>query len=360
LRANFLDLAPTDGAPWRPIVLLNATSVGGGERFVFSTVKSLPPIKDGAPPNRDEFQDALATNAFDFYEETAATRAPGGASAGCDLALVQAMHNSARFPVISPAGRIPRPGDHCEPDAVDLDQVVDGGYFDNYGALAVHDLVRALQKKNLHPFLLLITNSPDEAPVVDPNGEPTIPAADWSLEPPKAPSTQSSLPIFLSPLKLIPLIVQPLDAVIAARSAHGEYGVRLTRRLLDPDIDDGGDLASADAGETAHCFVRDQPIVEPCYAHVAVFPQSSGGSMGGAVKDVSMSWWVSKTVQEYLDEQVQAPPDVAVRPLAATAGQKANRAALYKVCAALRSGGRPVDWCKRSVDETTGYATSGG
>ena len=46
-----------------------------------------------------------------------------------DVRLSTAAHNSARFPLISPPGSI------CNQDQAIVDRIVDGGYFENYGAL---------------------------------------------------------------------------------------------------------------------------------------------------------------------------------------------------------------------------------
>src|SRR3982751_6448640 len=50
-------------------------------------------------------------------------------SQGDDVRLSTAAHNSARFPFISP------PGSVRNQDQKLVDRIVDGGYFENYGAL---------------------------------------------------------------------------------------------------------------------------------------------------------------------------------------------------------------------------------
>ena len=53
--------------------------------------------------------------------------------------LSTAAHNSARFPIISPAGEI-RNRQHQI-----VDRIVDGGYFENYGALGAMELAQAIR-----------------------------------------------------------------------------------------------------------------------------------------------------------------------------------------------------------------------
>ena len=77
-----------------------------------------------------------------------------------DIRLSTAAHNSARFPIVSPAGEI-RNRQHQV-----VDRIVDGGYFENYGALGAMELAQAIRaiEPKLAPFVLVISNDPDEDP----------------------------------------------------------------------------------------------------------------------------------------------------------------------------------------------------
>ena len=77
-----------------------------------------------------------------------------------DIRLSTAAHNSARFPIVSPAGEI-RNRQHQI-----VDRIVDGGYFENYGALGAMELAQAIRaiEPKLAPFVLVISNDPDEDP----------------------------------------------------------------------------------------------------------------------------------------------------------------------------------------------------
>lgn len=93
--------------PW-PIFLLNGTHQQLGNRIITSNIK----IK-GA------FVDAI--DFFDLRPDP--------------VAVSTAVHNSARFSYVSPSGKISR-----------NNNIVDGGYFENYGAETALDVIRNIEK----------------------------------------------------------------------------------------------------------------------------------------------------------------------------------------------------------------------
>ena len=114
-------------APWVPIVLLNGTAVETGKRVITAPV---------------EVDNGIFEDSHDFfrlfpYRISAAT----------------AVTNSARFPVISPAGTVPRVGGGVM-------RIVDGGYLENGGIETVYDLARYLRMlAPTRPILIIeITN----------------------------------------------------------------------------------------------------------------------------------------------------------------------------------------------------------
>jgi hypothetical protein len=135
-RRTFTQLWPRDG-PWVPALLLNGTHVESGKRIITSSVRV-----DGAA-----FPDA-----YDFF-----------ALASGDLRLSTAALNSARFPYVSPAGTLVRGGDN-------LGHIVDGGYFENFGAVTALQAMRAALRaigeagKWAEPFLIQISNDPALGP----------------------------------------------------------------------------------------------------------------------------------------------------------------------------------------------------
>jgi len=111
LEAPFMSFAPTDDN-WRPLLFLNATHQETGRRV----------ITGHARIDSDTFLDS-----FDLHVLT-----------DIDLPLATAAHNSARFSYVSPAGRLA-----FAPTDGDRGWIIDGGYFENFGALTALDLARA-------------------------------------------------------------------------------------------------------------------------------------------------------------------------------------------------------------------------
>jgi len=113
---------------WLPILLLNATHEETGKRIIASQVKV----------EREVFVDA--------YDELDVL--------GGDLRASTAAMNSARFTYVSPAGNL---GPH-------RGSVIDGGYFENYGALTALELADAVRASPLGDkvkvVLLMITSDP--------------------------------------------------------------------------------------------------------------------------------------------------------------------------------------------------------
>jgi len=118
-------------APWRPILLLNATHMETGKRIITGHVLI----------ERNVFIDSL-----DALHVS-----------GKDVRASTAAHNSARFTYISPAGDLRNKHG----------SVIDGGYFENYGALSALELARAarLELKDKKPgvklVILMISSDPD-------------------------------------------------------------------------------------------------------------------------------------------------------------------------------------------------------
>ncbi len=106
---------------WLPILLLNSTHEETGRPVIQSHVR----LAADAVPQPFE-------SAIDFF-----------AVARRDLRLSTAALNSARFPFVSPAGRI-RHG-RAAPEALRLGHLIDGGYFENDGAFGTLKLLESLR-----------------------------------------------------------------------------------------------------------------------------------------------------------------------------------------------------------------------
>ena len=119
--------------PWRPILLLNATHEETGNRIIASQVLI----------ERNVFVDSL--DALQML--------------GQDVRASTAAHNSARFTYVSPAGDLGSNGG----------SVIDGGYFENFGALSAMELAHAATAALNDPskppkvklIVLMISSDPD-------------------------------------------------------------------------------------------------------------------------------------------------------------------------------------------------------
>jgi hypothetical protein len=111
------DLAKT----WRPALLLNATHLETGRRIIASNLKI----------EKDTF--------LDSFDELGLL--------GSDLRASTVAHNSARFTYVSPAGKlVARIGSNSTSTTANRGYVIDGGYFENYGALTALELARSARQ----------------------------------------------------------------------------------------------------------------------------------------------------------------------------------------------------------------------
>lgn len=135
-----------------PSLLLNATVVDGGNRFIASNLAI-----DGSFPDAVDAHDPL----LDLRR----------------MSLATAVHNSARFSYLSPAGTVHacRNGDGrlapCQPGMTrgPWGRVIDGGYFENSGVETLRDLLFALRPVlrawrsdgyDIDTVVMVISNSP--------------------------------------------------------------------------------------------------------------------------------------------------------------------------------------------------------
>lgn len=134
-----------------PSLLLNATLIDGGNRVIASDLAI-----DGRFPDAYDAYDPM----LDLHQ----------------MSLASAMHNSARFSYISPAGTV----SGCRQGAIMTacvdgqerfawGRVIDGGYFENSGVETVRDLLFAMRPVLaewsargflIEPAVLVISNSP--------------------------------------------------------------------------------------------------------------------------------------------------------------------------------------------------------
>jgi hypothetical protein len=189
-RKDFLALWPPNDALRVPALFLNATWVEAGKRIIISNVRISSQVPD----------------AVDFHGVI-----------GKDIPLSTAVHMSARFTYVSPAGTLKELD--ATGKAKTWGHVVDGGYFENSGAATAYDILWFLSQERkvdwhrVKPVIVLITNNPKEPlPWDDPTAEKTKPAG-WLGE-----------------------ISSPIRALLMTREARGTYSQAAVGTLPDGEI----------------------------------------------------------------------------------------------------------------------------
>jgi len=147
-----------------PLLFLNSTHVQTGRRYITSVVVR----REGTDSANHHLQDA--GDVLGILK--------------ADLPLTAALHNSARFPYISPAGHLDLG------DGVERGHLVDGGYFENSGLATLREIYEGivedetLTQKRLAIHVLYLCNDPancgDRA---DPSDVVRSTAADELLSP---------------------------------------------------------------------------------------------------------------------------------------------------------------------------------
>lgn len=260
---------------WLPMLLLNGTSVTTGRRIIASDVDSEWVYKHVDDVYRSDgyyrdhevigkqrpskpyrvFNLELYRDSYDLHRMMKDRNYAEAENPDCagprDIRLSTGATMSARFPVISPHGNIRNR--HCRI----VDRVVDGGYFENFGAVTTFELARVLRDHyGLRPLIILINN------------EPTTPNLDCLI-----PESRLRLPKDTPQSLTFSLLKSPLGAVDGTRSARGSLAAYELCTELKKD--------------------------KKSFAFFTVDPDPDNPTA-----ELSMSWWLSKTVQRYLHDQL--------------------------------------------------------
>lgn len=216
------------GGPGMPHFFLNGTDVDTGRRLITSTI-------------RFASDDDLFAGSEDLL-----------ALLGHDVPASTAVTNSARFPFISPAGRFRSNG---EPR-----QVVDGGYFENYGARTAAELAEKIEQIStdmvadarkagrqmapIVPILVVISNDAEglraagdvEACESERPDDPcqTLEEATVSCDRPAAATTAANAGPGERGGGFGPEGLAPLLGLYATRGAHGQDALHIMRRRYCP------------------------------------------------------------------------------------------------------------------------------
>jgi hypothetical protein len=254
LDCPLFSLKPRTGH-WIPLLVLNGTSEATGGRIVTTPLSPTYRPKSGqlCPSTPVKPECTLFVGADHFNDLLNFGNVDGSSAPLDDVRLSTAAHNSARFPLISPPGSVLN-----YKDAI-VDRIVDGGYFENSGALGAKELALAVSvvEPALSPFVLIISNDPDD-PVM-PEDEAQRKLRDTQIKKARA-AVDGAEPV--------PDVLTPVTTIINTRSAHGVLGMDELRIML--------------THPTPRCTVETK---------VRVWPQPDTESKGA--RAVSMSWWLS-------------------------------------------------------------------
>jgi hypothetical protein len=197
----FSRLYPDSGRDWTPILLLNTTDVRTGARIIQSGVSFL----------KDE-HGAEKTGRFPAAEDLRDWLLPTNE----EVTLLGAVHNSARFPYISPAGTV-----KSKPKR----QLVDGGYFENSGATTLLDLLRLFRDRksvNARPWegaIIAVHISNDPALVRGDRAQPAVSIEAASVNDKHEAAYGEIMP--------------PPLTLLNTRDARGEYARRMLQRSIE-------------------------------------------------------------------------------------------------------------------------------
>lgn len=186
---NFLAVFAPRNLTLFPSLFLNSTVVEKGARAIISNLR----IESWRLRNRDDDPEPSEfSSAYDVLAELEG-----------DIRISTAAHFSARFPYVSPAGtiRTPRFGsksvvrpknettcidcpteETCESCNQNCCHLVDGGYFENSGAVTAAEIITTMRQANmpanLYPVVIIISATRDPLPRYEPQervGEITTP-----------------------------------------------------------------------------------------------------------------------------------------------------------------------------------------
>ncbi len=186
------------GARWTPALFLNGTHIETGKRVITSPLQITP----------RNFDDA-----FDFF-----------ALHGQEIRASTAALNSARFPFITPVGRLGRDEKH-------YGHLGDGGYFENYGAETGAEVMRAVRRfayqygHHIKPVVIEISSDPELAAIDLARNMPTQRARRENdcggKEVALAPDAPLGTKCLAGQFGGLTQLIAPVTAVMEAREARG-------------------------------------------------------------------------------------------------------------------------------------------
>ena len=288
---HFSQFAPEttkDTEDWRPLMVFYGSSVETGKRIIVSPLS--PRTKD----NKAIFRDS-----DDLYELACKRNNPQ-----CDVRMSTAVTTSARFPIVSAPGNII--GSHGKA----ISHVVDGGYFDYFAISTAVELAQAFQEAvskqaastpdkpapRVIPRILLISNDPVAFP--EKCGLTNQESGDINLVHSRAPLSG----------KWLRFLRDPLDTALNSRIARARHAAETATTMKNLDLDHivvCPQKLETESSSWKQKLKKSQmlSLLSPGYGTFeTLLPQKN--DKADQFKHLSMSWWLSLPVQEYLNKQL--------------------------------------------------------
>lgn len=278
-----------DSAAGAPSLFLNTTHVETGKRYVTASLVR----GDSTPPPGSSSRAMLdSRDLLDIFQS--------------DLPLSTAVHNSARFPFVSPPGRIQRN------DSAEFGHVVDGGYFENSGLATLREVLDVIMSKRadaggrraLLPVVLYLCNDP-------------IPCSGGSLPDTVLPMKRGAITDWAGPIR----------ALLATRDARGSLS-----RAAIADVDGipfyqlnvcGSLVSEGSAADDTSGLLESKARRERAKQRIVSPP---------------LGWLLSKAARDWMDASLSGD-STSGRP---SACRRQNAAVLAKVDSLLKLGLAPV------------------
>jgi hypothetical protein len=303
-----------DAQHWRPLLVMNSTSVNSGRRVIATSLNpvALDDQKKGFRVFEDSYNlyelacdttiDSVTVSSYipqllrSRWRDLCAQKASPQSQADSlvneisdkfDIPLSTAISVSARFPFVSPHGNV------RNQHARVADNLVDGGYFDNSGAVTALELARSIRRVDakLRPFIVQISNEPEYFGTCAKRGDPSLP-------PPITDAGEVSL--LETPGDLL-----ALNATRNARSFH--TGFELPGRIENENGKPSHALFFPCAQFRQSSYSALINFLKPIVGMPPAAPAAPAAT--SRKKSISMSWWLSPPIQAYLDSQLCGPPE---------------------------------------------------
>ncbi len=173
--------------------------------------------------------------------------------------------------------------------------MIDGGYFENFGATTALQIAQQLKQADLDPFVIEITNDPELLVASVTQNSGTYPRASLLCRVEDVdPLCEAEPPINeIQQAYWFSDVRGPLSGLFGSRNAHGGEALR--------------SLAGFGGPGTAFCQGARASKIN--FVHIVVHPQYQMHWWTWDQKpcdrvEVPLNWWLSKPVQAYLDGQI--------------------------------------------------------